>query len=80
VLPFGTCTGSTIGGLVKAFKPCDVLNCTDPPYFDPCLILQCSRPGHMHVYSDNGDEAGSDSSETSSSDSDSSGTTHNHGS
>ncbi len=43
ILPYATCATSAINGVVQAFKPCDVINCQNPPYFDPCMFLQCSR-------------------------------------
>jgi len=43
VLPYATCATSAINGVVQAWKPCDVLNCVDPPYFNPCAILNCNR-------------------------------------
>lgn len=43
VLPYATCATSSINGVIQAFKPCDVLNCENPQYFDPCMFIQCNR-------------------------------------
>jgi len=50
VLPVGTCASSAVNGVVQAFKPCDVFNCSNPNYLDPCKYLQCSRPTRTSIF------------------------------
>ncbi|MFA5863807.1 MAG: hypothetical protein WC975_03880 [Phycisphaerae bacterium] len=47
VIPFGTCAGSAVNGVIQSFKPCDVLNCQNPTYFDPCMFINCNRTGRI---------------------------------
>jgi hypothetical protein len=74
VLPFGACAAGAINGILRSFKPCDVLNCENTAYFDPCALLQCSGHGHIHVVGGGRGDAestgsGSTTNTTSSSDS-----------